>query len=620
MVYRGRPSTGCKRCRERKVKCDEQAQGCLKCAERGFSCPGYDRTVDAFFRDETANVQAKAKKAKAKAIAARDARDARNSRVASLLVQTPQSPGMYIMPSLIDQGIAFFMSRYTLGVDQPPIHSKEYHEYLSTDGFHPLVATTMTALGLAGIANIHMDLGLQREATRWYLNAIKMANAAISSPKEVKADTTLAAVNLLSTFEATSNDSSLDAWSNHVDGAASLVKMRGMEQFSTPAGQRMYIHTVTLLTMNCMGKGVALPEYIREMNQEVWSHLDLKDPRNAFFFLHIKTIDLRARIINQQVIELADIIQSALKLDDIAISIFQDAGSDWEYEEVPCDVQWGIYGDCYHVYPTCAAAQTWNWVRYNRIYFHDIIRNSILAGIATSPPTLTASEYYEQLAKSTRTLYAMQSEILASMPQFMHDVPMFVPDRTNPNNSSLFPGSSTAITDAAKSDTPISSSFTPQETRSPSCNASSPSSLGGSRGFHENFRAESTLVPYDFIGNGATTERIPILRVSGGYSTVWALYVAGAMPIASPKSQDLVYTYLNRIAREFGLNQAKLLSKALQIKRHLDSSGVTPFEICQQYVPPDGGPDVPDHGTDSKVVEMPDVSKDSLYDSLDTPL
>ncbi|KAJ4364009.1 hypothetical protein N0V83_009464 [Neocucurbitaria cava] len=539
-----------------------------------------------FFHDETENVQARAKKSKAKAIAARDARDHRDARATTLQVQAQGGPARRLTTSLIDQGVAFFMAHYSVGIDQPPITSKTYYSYLSTDGFHPLVATTMTALGIAGVANLYADPALRREATRWYLHGIKMANTAISSPQEVKADSTLVAVNLLGMFEATFNDRSLSGWSNHVDGAASLVKMRGMEQFATPAGRRMYLHTIGLLTMNCMGKGIPLPDYVREMNAEVMDFLDIKDPRNAFFFLHIKTIDLRAQILNQQTLDLADIIRSALELDNIAISIFQDVAQEWQYEKVPRGSQAGIHGDFYHVYTSAIAASTWNWVRYNRIYFHDIIRNCILAGFATSPPTLYGLDYHEQLAESTKILHEIQSDIIATMPQFLHDVPMVAP-------------TSSTTTTSSTSTSPLPS---PPTTPLPTRASSQPqASSRGHKGFHQNFRAEFGPAFLDLVGNGAVTDRLPIVRISGGYSTVWSLYVAGAMPTATPASQDYVYTCLKRIECEFGINQALVLANALKIKRYLDKSGAVAFGICPQYLPPDEGPYVPYQGTDNKV-------------------
>jgi hypothetical protein len=481
-----------------------------------LQCPGYDRNVvDVFFHDETAHVQAKAKKSKAKAIAARDARDGCDPRTALLDVMTRNSSGIHITPSLVDQGISFFMAYYCTGIDQPPASSAAYHKHLSSHGFHPLVATSMTALGIAGVANLHPDPRLKREATRWYLDAIKMVNTALSSPKDVKADSTLTSINLLSMYEATNNDHTLDGWINHVDGAASLIKLRGLDQFSTPAGQRMYLHTVGLLTMNCMGRGIALPQYIHDMNTEIMKHLDNTDPRNRFFFLHARTIELRARILNQEMFSLEDMIQSALELDSIAVCIFTDQGPEWEYDVVQCGKREGIFEEFYHVYPTAIAAQTWNWMRYNRIYFHDIIRNSILAGFAASPPMLKGQKYHEQLEESTRTLYKLQSDIIASMPQFLHDVSPIVP-----------PESSSQADDKI---TPPSGPFTPL---SKAVAANLLSNYKGSiKSFDRNFRGEGELLAKRLKGSGTVTDRLPIVRVAGGYSTVWALYVVRLLTI-----------------------------------------------------------------------------------------
>jgi hypothetical protein len=173
----------------------------MRCAAKGFICH-YDRTGDELFHDETASIQAKVKKAKARSIAARNLQGAPETALVSTMVQGPPV-GHYIAPHLVDQGINFFMSYHALGLDQPLITSEAYHQHLATDGFHPVVATTMAALGIAGVANLHLDPSLKRVATNWYLKAIKMVNAAISSPEEVRNDSTLVAVNLLSMFEAT---------------------------------------------------------------------------------------------------------------------------------------------------------------------------------------------------------------------------------------------------------------------------------------------------------------------------------------------------------------------------------------------------------------------------------
>jgi hypothetical protein len=417
---------------------------------------------------------------------------------------------MQISNSIIDQGISYFMAYYSSGTDQPPLNSEAYNRHLSTHGFHPLVATSMAALGIAGMANLYMDFQLKREAMRWYLNAIKMANSAISCPKSVKSDSTLTSIILLGTFEATFNDRSLAAWSNHVDGAASLIKLRGMDQFSTNAGQRMYLHTISLFTMNCMGKGVPLPQFVHDMNKHVMTHFHIDDPRSQFFLLHIQTIDLRARILSQELVALDEIIQAALELDTIAMKIFKDKGPQWTYDTVFCEDHPRIFGSFYHVYPTATTAQTWNWIRYNRIYFHDIIRNCILAGFAISPMTFVDIEYHNQLEASTQTLQQLQSDILASMPQFMHDVPMTVPPKANEQNKPM---------------------PTPHVTPGASTSQSSSSSRNGSSNPHKSFvhNFRNNLVPIAHSQNGhlPVVDKLPIVRTAGGYATNWGLYVVG---------------------------------------------------------------------------------------------
>ncbi|KAF2623091.1 hypothetical protein BU25DRAFT_401265 [Macroventuria anomochaeta] len=583
MVYRGRPSTGCKNCRERKIKCDETPEGCLKCAKARIACPGYDRNVDVFFHDETARTEVKAKKAKAKAIALRDARYA-SSRPSStsseglvpfpFVTQGPygkaspgkESPGIMLLAPLIDQGIAYFMSHYAIGLDQPSIYSEAYNKHLATNGFHPLVATSMTALGLAGVANIYQDSALKGRATRWYLDAIKMTNNAITHPNEVTSDTTLLAITLLGMFEATSNEYTFHAWSEHVAGAASLVKMRGMDQFATPAGRRLYLHAIGLLTMNCLGEGTALPAYVHKMNEEIMKHSDGTDPRNRFFFFQQDVVNLRADILGDPAMSLQSILDRALELDAVAEGVFRDAGPEWSYEEATlANLSPFVFGDTYHIYPSHATAQTWNWVRYTKIYIHDIIRNTILAGLATSPPVFTGAHHLQHLARSIEQLQKVQSDILASVPQFLHDTPKIAPPAdAYPTHSIAGP--------------PFETDPSPHP---PSGPFSKPHKL-----FFENFRNENIFTDPSLVSSDDITDRLPVVRISGGHSTLWALYIAGSMPTAERATQEFIIGCLGRFEREFGIMQAKVLAAALRLKMvRPEADGICPSYLPRQSAP-----------------------------------
>jgi hypothetical protein len=515
------------------------------------------------FLDETDKVKAKVQSSRSRAEVSKR-HDVLEKAI--VLANKENHPMLTLLAPLVDQGMSFFMANYAVGIDQPSITSKTYNQHLSTDGFHPLVATTMTALGIAGVANVYMDPELKREATRWYLKAIRMANAAIASPQEVRNDTTLVAINLLTMFEATSNEDSFSGWSNHVDGASLLIKLRGTDQVHTAAKRRLYLHTIGLLTINCMGKGISMPKYVHKINKEMLEHLNTNDPRTAFFFLHLQTADLRAHILNHTPVDLVEIIDEAARLDAEAAAIFENTGVEWNYDTVPCfgNVP-GVFGHYYHVYHTHSAAQTWNWVRYNRIYFHDIIRNCILAGFAMSPPPLVGPRYATLLGSSTQTLQHLQAEIIASMPQFLHDTPMVTPH----DPSRVF-------------------SATPPP-QSPPATPTTRKTTVNHMDFFRNFQQESVDVPTDLLNRDSSIDRLPLVRVSGGYSSVWALYVAGSMPTASAASQDFVLHCLDRIEREFGIMQASVFAKALRFKRQLDNSGEIPLSLCPQYLPPDDG-------------------------------
>lgn len=487
---------------------------------------------------------------------------------------------MLLLAPLIDQGIAYFMLHHATGLDQPSIYSEAYNKHLATNGFHPLVATSMTALGLAGVANIYRDPALKRKATRWYLDAIKMTNSAITHPKDVTSDTTLLAITLLGMFEATSNEYTLHAWGEHVVGAASLVKVRGMNQFASPAGRRMYLHSVGLLTMICFGDGTRLPTYVDEMNEEIRRHSDSTDPRNRFFFLQQAAINLRADIQADATMSLQDILDRALELDADAENIFEYAGPEWGYEVVSlADPNPVVFGDAYHIYPSHATAQTWNWVRYTKVYIHDIIRNTILAGLAASPPVFTGTHHLQLLARSIEQLRKTQSDILASAPQFLHDVPSIAPQANAYPTPLPSPGS--LLSNVATFDTPRSTPSPPYTPPSHTTASSHQPFSKPHKLLFENFRGESAAPDPSYTTTGSVSDRLPIVRISGGHSTLWALYIAGSMPTAERASQEYVIRCLGRFEREFGINQAKVLAAALRVKMccpEVDG-------ICPGYLP-----------------------------------
>jgi hypothetical protein len=370
---------------------------------------------------------------------------------------------------------------------------------------------------------------------------------------------------LLSKFEAMNNETTLLGWSNHVDGSASLLRMRGLKQFSTPAGRRMYMQTVGLLMMNCMGKGEEVPDFIEVLNGESIKYESPDDPGDRFYHLHIDVINFRAQVQRDKFPNLQAIVDRAVELDAIAERTFEGLSADWGYEEIRPDFEIaGVFEKYYHVYAHMAAAQVWNWVRCSRVYLHDIIRNTLLSGFSTSPPVFVDAKYMYQLQNSTQLLHKMQADILASIPQHLHDTPK------NPVQSEIYFDLSTPSAQSSPS---------PPE-------SSSPSPSSEEKFLWSNFSSQSSPLPGKAPSKTAVPkDQLPVIRVSGGYSSLWSVYIAGSMQMATPKSQEYVLKCLHRIATEFGINQAKVLAGALQVKMQLDATGKMPLKIVPEYMP-----------------------------------
>ncbi|KAI3003126.1 transcriptional regulator family: Fungal Specific TF [Aspergillus niger] len=60
MVYSGKPSLACERCRPRRLKCDWGKPSCSQCIRAKVDCPGYRSALEYSFRDQSRDVIRKA--------------------------------------------------------------------------------------------------------------------------------------------------------------------------------------------------------------------------------------------------------------------------------------------------------------------------------------------------------------------------------------------------------------------------------------------------------------------------------------------------------------------------------------------------------------------------------
>lgn len=442
MVYCGKPSKGCQACRERKTRCDKATPSCSQCLRAHRTCPGYRNQLDLMFRIENKTVIEKLKSrevSKSKATSKQTtptlpaaspdgipgfegssledeilkhsrAHVQRQGGFTSALM-TPYT----MAPTLEERARSFFVAKSVMWNPSFDLVSTLCTQ--TTEDDHLLAS--INAVGLASFANsIHMP-ELMLRARQDYILAMRLTNAALRSSTKVKKDSTLFSVMILSIFEtiAGSTADSLVAWTEHINGAAALIKVRGPEQFKTEAGQRMFQQVTSSLMVSCVQRTVPMPAYIIELRESLTETIGGSNPAWILSEVIVDVTIFRAAVRNRQIIEPRRIVEEALKLDQRFLNCFENIPDNWRYEirytEENPHLVWNKY---YHVYQDTFGSQIWNGMRTCRILLHEIIRDQLRTSDEAITPIFTAAEASTQNVNSIRITLEMQNDILASVP------------------------------------------------------------------------------------------------------------------------------------------------------------------------------------------------------------
>jgi hypothetical protein len=183
-------------------QCDELRPACSQCSKSGWICPGYRHAIEINFRNETQSVAERVLKGRVA------------QKLDSPALQRNRNVPQSISPSLVDQGMAFFLRQYVAsGANEMDSMTRGNHEYLPKlvsdeggDRMHNKSArmalkTITAAAGLAGLANSSNSQTLVPEAYKLYGTAIRQIRDALQDELQLHSDETLATVMLMGTFE-----------------------------------------------------------------------------------------------------------------------------------------------------------------------------------------------------------------------------------------------------------------------------------------------------------------------------------------------------------------------------------------------------------------------------------
>ncbi|KAL1839715.1 hypothetical protein VTJ49DRAFT_1220 [Mycothermus thermophilus] len=241
MVYGGKPSRGCRTCLARRIKCDEGKPTCQRCAKSRRICGGYRPEFEVAHRDQTSSTQA-------------------------------LSPGLSPPPEaaltipLAHRASCYFASNFILLPLGTAPHG--FMEYLvplmrekaqGTALHHAFNACAFALLGNRATAD---GVNLSQLSLKEHTLALAQTHKALGSPTLLQADSTLAAVLLLTLYEniTAHRESRMLAWRTHIDGAVNIVKTRGRDEMcQTRVGKVLFNAVRHYLISRTLSSGAPLP-------------------------------------------------------------------------------------------------------------------------------------------------------------------------------------------------------------------------------------------------------------------------------------------------------------------------------------------------------------------------
>lgn len=196
------------------IQCDETQPHCVRCLRANRQCPGYRDQLSLQFRDESQSVVQRAKAAKHAPISQKQ----RNSLVKTDLKNkanedlspshsTSDPPDQYyLLPlnpfrvDIKDQASCFFFHTFSW-IGDSLISKAGLDNYPGAPLGEKALLAGIISVGQSSLANITGSHSLKLSARSQYVAALGHTNAALRDPVQVKQDTTLTAVLVLSLYE-----------------------------------------------------------------------------------------------------------------------------------------------------------------------------------------------------------------------------------------------------------------------------------------------------------------------------------------------------------------------------------------------------------------------------------
>lgn len=250
--------------------------------------------------------------------------------------------------------------------------------------------------------------------------ALELTSEAIKNPATASDDATLLTSLLLDLFEKMTNRVPhwKDAWMSHVNGAFSLVQLRGQDQLSRPLGIQLLVRLCNNLLISRVVSHEPVPQEFTLLRSVVADYVDSSNPKWRLGGLMVRFVELR-QVAKSQSILPCDIIELANGLDSDLCTLVDYMPPLWQYETVFIkEDSPRVLGSSYHVFRDVHVTQTWNVLRLARILINEIVLNQRSRLFSNSTSSFILDGVFRDHEAAEESIRRIAVDICASVPQY----------------------------------------------------------------------------------------------------------------------------------------------------------------------------------------------------------
>ncbi|KAL4894140.1 hypothetical protein BDV59DRAFT_14605 [Aspergillus ambiguus] len=263
-------STGCSRCIQRRIKCDESRPGCRRCELRGLQCPGYQRSLKFLpvrtpsnsgkTRDPAYQLVNSTSERRSLSTKSAVAQGATRSDVSynnvdeliapSLAQKALNTQGIELLNSCIDVAVPGLYYSYSTRV---AVNWMGFARYNAESTLDPFI-WAVRCWGTLHVGTIHRDIDKIASSRAMYGRSLIGLCRLLQDPRTARSDMTLAIAIMLGVFEMLDGITS-QSWLTHSSGISTLIRLRGPEAHRSGFGRTLLISFKSFIVTDALIRG-----------------------------------------------------------------------------------------------------------------------------------------------------------------------------------------------------------------------------------------------------------------------------------------------------------------------------------------------------------------------------